>query len=108
MKIEVDTPAWLLREGHPLRLQGARGVTIHCLSGRLWLTTAGQADDIFLHPGQCHTVDAGGLTLIEALGQAQARLETPAPCRKRLLGQPPADMDGGLAHGLWGLPQGSS
>ena len=106
MRIEVDSPAWLLREGEPLRLQGARGVTVHCQSGCLWLTTTGQPEDIFLRPGECHTVNAAGLTLIEAVGQAQARLASPdSACRLRAEG-PTKRLIPGWYNGFTGLPEG--
>lgn len=47
-----------------LRLNGARGMAIEVLDGRVWITEAGRAGDSFLEPGRSYRVDGDGLVLI--------------------------------------------
>jgi uncharacterized protein YjiS (DUF1127 family) len=49
-----------------LRVNGARGMAIEVLDGRVWITEAGRAGDSFLEPGRSYRVDGDGLVLIEA------------------------------------------
>lgn len=75
MKIDWLESELFLNEGRPLRVTGARGVRVRCLKGKVWVTTSGQLEDIFLLGGQCHEIADVGLTLIEGVGEAQIRFE---------------------------------
>ena len=77
MNVQHDAPEWLLRRDRPLRLTGARGHCIHCLEGILWLTQEGEPGDLFLHPGESHTLAVNGLVLVEAVSQGRACLVPP-------------------------------
>lgn len=65
-----------LQHNRPLRIDGA--ARIECIAGRVWLTSAGQAGDVFLRAGESFTVDGRGLALIEALGTARVVLQPPS------------------------------
>ena len=49
-------------------------LTIHCLTGQLWITQAGNTDDIVLLPGDTHTLAAKGRVVIQALTDARIAL----------------------------------
>lgn len=51
---------------HGLALRDARGHTVTCLCGSIWLTMEGDRRDIVLAPGASFVVDRDGLTLLAA------------------------------------------
>jgi Protein of unknown function (DUF2917) len=71
-----------LQENHPLRLRHAAGRRIECLSGLIWITAYNKAEDFMIRPGESFLVPNGGLTLMEAVGSARARIERP---RRKIL-----------------------
>ncbi|MBI2311292.1 MAG: DUF2917 domain-containing protein [Betaproteobacteria bacterium] len=77
MNLRIITGALTLQPSGLLRLDGARGVTLRCLSGRLWITEEGGGGDVFLAAGEFHRIGHGGVTLIEALEPAQVVIEAP-------------------------------
>ncbi|MCF8150421.1 MAG: DUF2917 domain-containing protein [Burkholderiaceae bacterium] len=79
--VDLESAAGLeivLHECQPLRLVRARGQSIACRAGRVWITAPGVTQDIFLHPGAAWEVSSNGLVLVEALDQAVVVLLTPA------------------------------
>lgn len=70
----------------PVPLRTRCGLRITCTAGKIWLTVAGEAGDIFLLPGESHDLRGPGLALLEGIGNAQARLQGAQP-RWRLLPQ---------------------
>lgn len=77
MEADLHNGELCLADNAPVRLSRARGVRVTCMAGRVWLTVAGEAGDIFLRPGQSHVIAADGLALLEALGDGRVRLERP-------------------------------
>lgn len=77
MKIDLAGGELCLAENRPLRVTGATGLHVHCLSGTIWITTANEPADIFLGAGESHRIGSGQLTLIESVGQARIRLDYP-------------------------------
>ena len=63
----------LPREGL-IALRDAKGARVQCLSGALWITEEGQADDVVLREGRCLVVGHAGLTLILALRESELRV----------------------------------
>ena len=57
-----------------LRMRAASGVTILCESGILWVTQEGSPRDEFLSAGESLCLVGAGLVLVEAMGDAAARL----------------------------------
>lgn len=66
-----------LHENHPLRLVGAEGRRVKCISGIAWITACGQARDIFLKPGEAYRVPNHGLVLAEAIGECRIQVDLP-------------------------------
>ena len=55
-----------------LTLQGARGMAIDVLVGRVWITEDGRAGDSFVEAGRSYRVGSQGLVLIGAENHARA------------------------------------
>ena len=51
---------------HGLALRDARGRTVTCLNGSVWLTMEGDTRDVILEPGATFAVDRDGLTILAA------------------------------------------
>lgn len=66
-----------LVENVPLRLVGARGRRVQCVSGVAWITAYGQPTDVFLRPGRVYEIPNGGLVLAEAIGDCTIRVDLP-------------------------------
>lgn len=70
-----------LTQNQPQRLEHAMGQQIECLSGTAWVTFYGDGTDFILRAGQQMVVPNDGLALIEAVGEAPARVRLPLPAR---------------------------
>ena len=88
-----------LSENRPVRLLGAQGHKVHCLSGTAWITAVGAAHDVFLRRGESWTVPNKGLVLAEAVGEAKIRVETPRAMRPLTL-RPGLDFISGLVRSV--------
>ena len=66
-----------LVENVPLRLVGAKGRRVQCVSGVAWITACGQPTDVFLRPGRVYEIPNGGLVLAEAVGDCTIRVDLP-------------------------------
>lgn len=76
----TPSQAWLelqLHDNQPLRLEHARGLTLRGIAGRVWITLAGEAEDIFLMPGEEYEIPRNALLLIEGIGEAGVALLRP-------------------------------
>ena len=78
MKINLQSGEYELSENAPIRLNNARGVSIQCTAGTIWITLSGEAGDIFLQAGERWSIKSNGLALIESIGTGCIRLEKPA------------------------------
>lgn len=67
MMICFDEVNLEVRRKQVLSLRDAAGARLRCTRGSLWLTQEGGGQDIVLTPGECFTVERGGLTLVNAL-----------------------------------------
>jgi hypothetical protein len=74
--MQSDLPQGEIRlfANRPLRLNKALGLCIACTSGTMWITIAGESDDIFLGAGEQHTLGSNRLALVEAIGSGSIRL----------------------------------
>ena len=63
-----------LRRGQLLRVDPRGPVEIGCLAGRLWITQASRADDVWLLPGEAAVMQGRGLVLVEADAASRVRL----------------------------------
>lgn len=64
------TKVWDLAPGEIVELDGARGTTLRVTRGTLWITQERDVRDIVLSAGDTFTIDRGGLTVVEARGNA--------------------------------------
>ena len=64
------TKVWDLAPDELVKLDGARGMTLRVTRGKLWVTLENDTRDVVLQAGDVFTIDRGGLTLVEAQGQA--------------------------------------
>ncbi len=85
MQIRHAKTEFVLRENHPLAARHARGITIRCTAGQLWITVSGNAEDVFLNQGEIWICDANGLLLIEAIDEARLAFDLPIPAARRLI-----------------------
>jgi Protein of unknown function (DUF2917) len=73
-----------LRAREVLDIRNGQGLVVRCLAGALWITQAGDTDDIVLKAGQCFVLDRPGLALVTApVGSATVVIEHPSrgvPC----------------------------
>lgn len=60
-----------------LTLTDAAGAEVACLTGQVWLTMDGDRRDIFLEPGDVHSIERGGLTLINAIEASVVHVDLP-------------------------------
>ena len=74
MKIDLKNSVLELLPAQVLRLRAAAGVTVGCDFGTLWVTQEGSVRDDFLAAGESVLVASSGVTLVEAVGGAPARL----------------------------------
>ncbi|QRM19853.1 DUF2917 domain-containing protein [Dechloromonas sp. TW-R-39-2] len=77
MKINFCSGELYLADNKPIRLEEARGLTILCTAGIIWITVDGEAGDTFLRPSQKHTIAANGLALIESIGDGKIMIAPP-------------------------------
>jgi hypothetical protein len=78
--LEINPSTVVLTKGElaPLRIKGG-ACRVTCVTGRLWVTASGRAEDTVLTPGQAATFAGKGRIVIEALRTATVRLEMRAP-----------------------------
>jgi len=77
MEIDLSRSELTVYRNSPLCLSKAGGREICCVGGRVWITLAGQAEDVFLGPGQSLRVTSDGLLLIEGVDEGRVRLSPP-------------------------------
>ncbi|PKO89794.1 MAG: hypothetical protein CVU18_03040 [Betaproteobacteria bacterium HGW-Betaproteobacteria-12] len=78
MKIDLGSGELCLADNHPLSLREARGLSVRCTAGTIWLTVEGEAGDVFLRAGQSYRLASNGLALLESIGGGgRLRLERP-------------------------------
>ncbi len=83
MKIQLAGDEFQLGDGQALKITGARGLEIRCITGTLWLTEAGDGMDHFLASGQSYRLRGNGLALVEGIGRASASIgRTPSVLEK--------------------------
>ena|SRR5215510_1944619 len=85
MKIDFGPSSFNLPAEGVVLLREARGARVVCLSGALWLTQEGHADDVVLQPGETLRITRGGLTLVTALRSSELRVIEPCKSGGELL-----------------------
>lgn len=79
MEIELRSAEFFLKANQPLSLRAAKNTRITCTEGVIWITVSGEANDIFLVPGQCYRVPSNALTLIESISEGKIHLARSRP-----------------------------
>jgi len=74
MKNKLTDSAVMVEQGAVLSMRPDQAIRLNCVDGCLWLTQSGVAGDTFLRSGQEIRLQAGGLVVIESLGDAPAHL----------------------------------
>lgn len=69
MHTDLKLAATCLKRGQMQREQDARGSLLQCLSGTLWLTQEGEAQDIVLEAGDEARIEHAGLSILSALSE---------------------------------------
>jgi quercetin dioxygenase-like cupin family protein len=77
MNIELTQANISLDARHGISLTDAAGVAVKVLTGRVWLTMDGDKRDIVLPPGDTHTIERNGLTLVNALEPSVVHVQPP-------------------------------
>jgi hypothetical protein len=86
MNVELLPSDLVLARDGMVAVRDARGTRITCLTGALWITQDNYANDFIIGPGESHTVDYAGLTLVSALEPSTLSLRpAPAPWGQRIL-----------------------
>lgn len=63
----INDPGLLpLAEGQILRVEGGKGISVHCVRGQVWLTQLGVIEDFFLPGGASYASRGDGLILVNA------------------------------------------
>jgi len=75
MSSTPEAKEYRLDHNHPLSLGRARGASIICLSGMIWITVSGKLEDIFLTAGQDYRIGDDGFIIVEGIGSGRIRLE---------------------------------
>ncbi|MQA38810.1 DUF2917 domain-containing protein [Rugamonas aquatica] len=78
LALTQDQAEYRLTANHPLRIAGAAGRQIECLSGTAWITAYGEYTDFMLRQGQRFEVPNDGLMLIDAAGAGTVHVRLPA------------------------------
>ena len=68
----------LLQENHPRAFNDAGGAELRTVSGIVWITETGAAEDVFLRAGESRRIRGKGRVVVEAV-RGEARLELRRP-----------------------------
>lgn len=87
LRLIPTNPQVRLSAGQLLAMRHAGGTRIVCQRGMVWLTQTGQHADLYLRPGQAHTVSGTGLCLLEGMDEQanEFLLELPPTLASRTL-----------------------
>lgn len=85
MEFDLYAGEFVLAEGRPFAARHARGVSVQCTDGIVWLTVEGEAGDIVLRAGQSHRIKSNGLAVFEAIGHGRIGLSARMHLGQRLL-----------------------
>lgn len=75
MDIKLGSARLSLARGQLVRIDRARGTSIHGVDGLLWVTQAGDQQDYFLRAGERLSVARDGPVVIHALRPSAFRVE---------------------------------
>lgn len=79
MTAHPETACVPLNERLFLKLKGATGTTISCVSGCLWITRDGCIEDILLTAGKSYRVENSTRVIVTAFGASLVQVSRPVP-----------------------------
>lgn len=79
MNIELQASNIVLARDGMIAIRDAQGVRIGCIKGALWITQDNYVQDFIVGPGETHTIDYAGLTLVTALEPTTLSVGEPKP-----------------------------
>jgi hypothetical protein len=79
MQVELRQANIALDAHRALSLTDAVGAEVEVVAGHVWLTTDGDLRDIFLAPGEAHSIERPGLTIINAVEPSVVHVQPPQP-----------------------------
>ena len=79
MQVELRQANIALDAHRALSLKDAAGAEVEVVAGHVWLTMDGDLRDIFLVPGESHSIGRDGLTIINAVEPSLVHVEPPQP-----------------------------
>src|SRR5262245_15021651 len=79
MNMQLTQANFALDARRMMALTDAEGAEVKVLTGQVWLTTDGDRRDIFLAPGEAHSIERPGLTVINAVEASVVHVEPPQP-----------------------------
>ncbi|HEU0203198.1 MAG TPA: DUF2917 domain-containing protein [Burkholderiaceae bacterium] len=74
MNLDLSDGCIHLGRRRHLKLQDARGTTLDCVRGTLWITQDNDARDIVLEAGERFVLDRDGMALVQAIDSADVCL----------------------------------
>jgi Protein of unknown function (DUF2917) len=77
MNMELTQANFVLDARRMMALTKAQGAEVKVLTGQVWLTMDGDRRDIFLEPGDAHSIERNGLTLINAIEPSVVHVQAP-------------------------------
>jgi DUF2917 family protein len=77
MQVELRQANITLDAHRVLSLTDAAGAEVEVVTGHVWLTTDGDLRDIFLVPGESHSIVRSGLTIINAVEPSVVHVQPP-------------------------------
>lgn len=77
MNMELTQANFALDARRMMALTKAQGAEVKVLTGQVWLTMDGDRRDIFLEPGDAHSIERNGLTLINAIESSVLHVQPP-------------------------------
>ena len=77
MQVELREANIALDAHRVLSLTDAAGAEVEVVTGHVWLTTDGDLRDIFLVPGESHSIVRSGLTVINAVEPSVVHVQPP-------------------------------
>jgi hypothetical protein len=72
-----------LAEGKHLAFRDARGVSIECIEGVVWVTVEGQSGDFLLAKGERLRIESKGLALVQGMPSGAVQMVSEAICSIR-------------------------
>jgi Protein of unknown function (DUF2917) len=78
MEIKLESPRFALAAGELVRIENARGTSIRCAEGLLWVTQEGDHNDYVVSATDVLPIDRNGRTVVHAMRPTTFSIERTA------------------------------